>query len=104
MNYMQATTVWLLLDSFGLLVVAAIWSWEAMHDKPKPEETTPQKTLRERVCEMLDHARQNDYDVLDWTIDDIIADLHAFGDVYESAEELRPHVIWWKATRRDLIA
>lgn len=103
MNCMSATNVWILLDSFGLLAVLGVFIME--QQSKTPEHATPGTSLKDRVYAMLDHAHQHGHDIINWPIEDIICDLRAFADdVVESDEELHPHVVMWKATRRTLIA
>jgi transcription initiation factor TFIID subunit TAF12 len=56
---------------------------------------------REQVYSNLDDAVANGYDVRDWSVEDIVADLLAFAEDCEnsSPEGLKPHVEAWLKER-----
>lgn len=58
--------------------------------------------LQETVFSNLNSARDNDYDVSLWPVEDIIADLQAFSADLEgnTTDELRPHVEAWLTEQR----
>lgn len=78
-----------------------------MNEKPEPLDFAESvaghtnETQEQRVHSMLEEAQTNGYDISDWTIDDIVADLLAYADLDEEETEdvLRRHVISWKAKR-----
>lgn len=65
--------------------------------------TTIAETTKDRIYAMLNDAKQNDYDVSTWTVDDIVADLLAYADLRDDETEdvIRPHVITWKMARTE---
>ena len=98
MDLSATEQVYLGLDLTALLVVVVILH---MTERPMTEPTT--ETLEQRVHAMLDDAVENGYDITTWTADDIVADLLAFADVTETAEDLHPHVVTWKLKRSAII-
>lgn len=89
--------VFLALDAAAILATAImLYLTERKMDDAKT------KARENRIHEMLsEHRSGADYDVSTWTVDDIIADLLAYGEFGEMGEDwteddIRPHVITWK--------
>lgn len=60
--------------------------------------------LEQRVHANLDAALENDYDVRDWSVEDIIIDLICFAADVEDEKDaaLKPHIQSWLAKNRNL--
>lgn len=95
---MTQQSIYYLLDGAAIIATAIMLY---LTEKPMPEKPkTP--TMEQRVYAMLDSAVENGYDIRDWSVDDIVADLLAFADLTnddDTEENIRPHVITWKISR-----
>jgi hypothetical protein len=102
----KTETIMLTLDAFALFAVALmLYLTEEAAMDTTPTETI--ETTEHRVFSMLDDAYQHNYhDLIDWSVDDIVADLLAFAELRDDEVEdtIRPHVITWKMKHRNFIA
>lgn len=101
----EHSTFYLLIDTAAILATAIMLylTEKPMTEKPLPMDFAESVIgYREhRIHAMLDDAILNQYDIGDWPVDDIVADLLAYADLTddETEEAIRPHVITWKANR-----
>lgn len=92
----EQSTFYLVIDAAAILATAIM-----LYLTEEPMTDPKAALMEQRVHAMLNDAMQNEYDIGDWSVDDIIADLLAYADLTddETEEAIRPHVITWKANR-----